>query len=226
MIELNKIYNIDCLEHMRKIPDNFYDLCLTDPPYGIKINKMNFVTSGAVKVGGAYRNDYSKHNTEWDNFTPSIEYFNEIKRISKQQIIFGGNYFTDFLESTPSWLIWDKRTEDKYSNDFADCEMAWNSDKKPARIYRFLYSGMLQQDMKNKDKRYHPTQKPVELFKMILRDYAIKNDYTKIFDPFMGSGTTAIACKSLGLDYVGCELDKDYYEIINKRLSQVQGSLF
>ena len=174
MIELNKIHNMDCLEYMKTVPDNFYDLCLTDPPYGIKINKMNFVTSGAVKVGGAYRNDYSKHNTEWDNFTPSIEYFNEIKRISKQQIIFGGNYFTDFLEPTPSWLIWDKRTEDKYSNDFADCEMAWNSDKKPARIYRFLYSGMLQQDMKNKDKRYHPTQKPVELFKMILRDYAIK----------------------------------------------------
>ena len=150
MIELNKIHNMDCLEYMKTVPDNFYDLCLTDPPYGIKINKMNFVTSGAVKVGGAYRNDYSKHNTEWDNFTPSIEYFNEIKRISKQQIIFGGNYFTDFLEPTPSWLIWDKRTEDKYSNDFADCEMAWNSDKKPARIYRFLYSGMIQQDMKNK----------------------------------------------------------------------------
>ena len=223
---MNKILNIDCLEHMRKIPDNFYDLCLTDPPYGIKINKMNFVTSGAVKVGGAYRNDYSKHNTEWDNFTPSIEYFNEIKRISKQQIIFGGNYFTDFLESTPSWLIWDKRTEDKYSNDFADCEMAWNSDKKPARIYRFLYSGMLQQDMKNKDKRYHPTQKPVELFKMILRDYAIKNDYTKIFDPFMGSGTTAVACQSLGLEWCGCELEADYVAIANKRLEQVQGSLF
>ena len=85
---------------------------------------------------------------------------------------------------------------------------------------------MLQQDMANKEERHHPTQKPVELFKMILRDYAIKNDYTKIFDQFMGSGTTAIACKSLGLDYVGCELDKDYYEIINKRLSHVQGSLF
>ena len=102
MIELNKIHNMDCLEYMKTVPDNFYDLCLTDPPYGIKINKMNFVTSGAVKVGGAYRNDYSKHNTEWDNFTPSIEYFNEIKRISKQQIIFGGNYFTDFLEPTAS----------------------------------------------------------------------------------------------------------------------------
>ncbi len=193
-------------------------------PYGINIKKMNYVTSGAVKVGGAFRNDYSDHNTEWDDKIPSIEIFNEIKRVSKNQIIFGGNYFTEILPPTSAWLIWDKRVEDKYSNDFADCEMAWTSYKKPAKIYRFLYSGMIQQDMKNKDKRYHPTQKPSELFKNIVRDYS--QDNFKVFDPFLGSGTTAIACKSLGLDWCGCELEEDYVAIANKRLEKVQGALF
>ena len=222
--KMNKIHNMDCLEFMKQVPDDYFDLVLTDPPYGININKMNYVTSGAVKVGGAFRNDYSNHNTEWDNKIPSKDIFDEIKRVSKNQIIFGGNYFTQALEPTSSWIIWDKRVEDKYSNDFADCEMAWTSYKKPAKIYRFLYSGMIQQDMKNKDKRFHPTQKPSKLFENILRDY--KTDDCKIFDPFMGSGTTAIACKSLGLDWCGCELESDYVAIANKRLEAVQGSLF
>jgi len=222
--KMNTIIHADCLEVMKQIPDDYFDLVLTDPPYGININKMNYVTSGAVKVGGAFRNDYSKHNTEWDEKIPSLEIFNEIKRVSKNQIIFGGNYFTQALEPTSSWLIWDKRVENKYSNDFADLEMAWTSYKKPARMYRFLYSGMIQQDMKNKDKRVHPTQKPSELFKNIIRDYTSDGD--KVFDPFMGSGTTAIACKSLGLDWCGCELEDDYVEIANKRLEKVQGVLF
>jgi len=224
--QMNKIHCIDCLEFMRKVPDNYFDLCLTDPPYGININKMNYVISGAKKVGKAFRNDYSSHNTEWDNNIPSVDIFNEIKRVSKNQIIFGGNYFTEMLEPTPSWLIWDKKVEDKYSNDFADCEMAWTSYKKPAKIYRFLYSGMIQQNMKNKEKRYHPTQKPVELFKMILNDYAIKNGYKKIFDPFAGSGTTPLACKSLGLEWCACELEHDYVQIANDRLKAVQMSIF
>jgi len=223
-IIINRIYNEDCLITMKRMEDNSVDLILTDPPYGINIGKMSYTNS--VDGGVAKRNDYKDHNKDWDNEIPSIEIFKEIMRVSKNQIIFGGNYFTEILEPTSSWLIWDKRVEDKYSNDFADCEMAWTSYKKPAKIYRFLYSGMIQQDMRNKDKRTHPSQKPSELFKNILRDYAIHNEYKVIYDPFMGSGTTAIACKSLGLDYIGSELDKDYCEIIQKRLSAVQGSLF
>ena len=216
MIELNKIHNMDCLEHMRKIPDNFYDLCLTDPPYGIGMD-------GKVGINGAGRaKEYQNKN--WDKSTPSKEIFDEIIRVSKNQIIFGANHFIDKIPySSSCWLFWDKDNKESF---FADGELAWTNFKTAVRVYKFRWHGMLQQDMANKEERHHPTQKPVELFKMILRDYAIKNDYTKIFDPFMGSGTTAIACKSLGLDYVGCELDKDYYEIINKRLSQVQGSLF
>jgi len=119
--------------------------------------------------------------------------------------------------------VWDK---DNGASDFADCELAWASFKTAVRKYKFRWSGMLQQDMANKEERHHPTQKPTELFKMLLRDYAIKQEKKTIFDPFMGSGTTALACKSLGLDWCGCELEADYVEIANKRLEAVQGSLF
>ncbi len=220
--KMNKVHHIDCLEFMKQVPDNYFDLVLTDPPYGINIGSMNYTNN--IVGGVTTRNDYSNHNKQWDANIPSIEIFNEIKRVSKHQIIFGGNYFTEILDPTSSWLIWDKRVEDKYSNDFADCEMAWTSYKKPAKIYRFLYSGMIQQDMRNKDDRFHPTQKPSELFKNILRDYT-ESEF-KVFDPFIGSGTTAVACKSLGLDWCGCELEADYVLIANKRLEAVQGSLF
>ena len=214
--EINHFYNEDCLEAMKEIPDKYFDLVLTDPPYGIGMD-------GKVGINGAGRaKEYQNKN--WDKSTPSKEIFDEIIRVSKNQIIFGANHFIDKIPySSSCWLFWDKDNKESF---FADGELAWTNFKTAVRVYKFRWHGMLQQDMANKEERHHPTQKPVELFKMILRDYAIKNDYTKIFDPFMGSGTTAIACKSLGLDYVGCELDKDYYEIINKRLSQVQGSLF
>lgn len=216
MIELNKIHNMDCLEFMKTVPDNFFDLVLTDPPYGIGMD-------GKVGINGAGKaKEYQ--NKDWDKTTPDKEVFDEIIRISKNQIIFGANHFIDKIPYASScWLFWDKDNKESF---FADGELAWTNFKTAVRNYKFRWNGMLQQDMANKEERHHPTQKPVELFKMILRDYAIKNDYKTIYDPFMGSGTTALACKSLGLDYVGCELDKDYYEIILKRLSQVQGSLF
>ena len=217
-LELNKVYNMDCLEHMRKIPDNFYDLCLTDPPYLINESGQTNKTRSCL----AKSKDYGNKNWDSKELNPLI--FDEIFRVSKNAIIFGGNHLIDYFPFRSScWIVWDK---DNGATDFADCELAYTNFKTAVRKFTFRWHGMLQQDMANKEERHHPTQKPVELFKMILRDYAIKNDYTKIFDPFMGSGTTAIACKSLGLDYVGCELDKDYYEIINKRLSQVQASLF
>ena len=213
---INKVFNEDCLETMKRMADKSIDLVLTDPPYGIGMD-------GKVGINGAGRaKEYQNKN--WDKSTPSKEIFDEIIRVSKNQIIFGANHFIDKIPySSSCWLFWDKDNKESF---FADGELAWTNFKTAVRVYKFRWHGMLQQDMANKEERHHPTQKPVELFKMILRDYAIKNDYTKIFDPFMGSGTTAIACKSLCLDYVGCELDKDYFEIINKRLQSVQGSLF
>lgn len=213
LLDLNKIYNEDCLIGMKKIPDKAIDLILTDPPYGINIEKMGFTTN--IKGGIAKRNDYASC---FEDNKISEDIFKEIFRISKHQIIFGGNYYTDFLTSTQSWIIWDKKTDDKYSNDFADCEMAWTSFKKPAKIFRYLWHGMLQHDMKNKEERYHPTQKPVKLFVLLLEKYSNVGDI--ILDPFMGSGTTALACLTLNRKFIGFELSETYCDIAEKRIKE------
>jgi len=221
----NKVLNMDCLEFMKQVPDNYFDLVLTDPPYGI--GASNDFYSGTKKTGFGGKETFVKakeyKKSDWDNKTPNSEVFYEILRISKNSIIFGGNYFMENLHSTPCVIVWDK---DNGGSSFADCELAWTNFESAVRKYKFRWHGMLQQQMQDKEERHHPTQKPIELFKMILRDYAVKKDKKTVFDPFMGSGTTAIACKSLGLDFWGTELDEDYCKIIEKRLSAVQGSLF
>lgn len=214
----NKVLNMDCLEYMKRVPDNYFDLVLTDPPYGINAHKKR---SDTGKNSHIKQKDYK--GGEWDISIPKKEVFDEIFRISNKAIIFGGNYFIENLTNTSSFIVWDKLNGD---NLYADCELAWTNFPSAVRKYEFKWHGFIQQDMSNKEERHHPTQKPVELFKMILRDYAVKNNYNKIYDAFMGSGTTALACKSLGLDFYGTELDKDYCDIIEKRLKQVQGSLF
>ena len=217
---LNKIICGDCLEVMKKLPDKCVDLVLTDPPYGIDIGKMNFTNS--TTGGVCKRNDY-KGKADWDKTTPTKEYFDEIIRISREQIIFGGNYFTEYLPSSGCWLVWDKRTDDKYSNDFADLEMAWTSFKKPSRIIRYLWSGMLQGNMKDKEKREHPTQKPVPVIKQILNKFSDAND--TILDPFLGSGTTAVAAAQLGRNFIGIEISKEYCDIAEQRLKNLQPTL-
>lgn len=219
MFELNKIYNEDCLSFMKRVPDKYFDLVLTDPPYGINAHK---------KRGDTGKNKHIKQRDykggEWDTKIPEQEIFEEIFRISKNAIIFGGNYFLEYLYNTSSFLVWDKLNGD---NLYADCELAWTNFKSAVRKYEYKWHGFIQQDMANKETRYHPTQKPVELFKLILRDYA--KEGFKIYDPFLGSGTTALACEGLThlkLEWVGTELEPDYVAIANKRLEQVQGSLF
>lgn len=217
---INKVFNENCLETMKRMPDKSIDLVLTDPPYGINIAKKG-------SVGGGTKKNPSKNfgAKNWDNEIPSKEIFEQIFRISKNQIIFGGNYFIEYLYNTRCIITWFKH-RDCPERTFSNSEIAWTSFDENCKVYDFKWDGFMQQQMHNKEERHHPTQKPVELFKMILRDYAVKNDYKTIYDPFSGSGTTALACKSLGLDYIGSELDKDYFEIIQKRLSAVQGSLF
>jgi site-specific DNA-methyltransferase (adenine-specific) len=199
------ITNEDNMMLMARYPDKYFDLSIVDPPYGINIQKMNYTQN--IKGGVAKRNDYSSIK-DWDSNTPTKEYFNELFRVSKNQIIWGGNYFE--LPLTKSWLIWDKKIEDKYSNDFADCELAWNSFNKPAKIVRYLWSGMLQPDMKNKQKRIHPTEKPIQLYKWIIDNYA--NQGEKILDTHLGSGSIALACHDYGFELTACELDKEYYD--------------
>ena len=206
------ITNEDNMQLMARYPDNYFDLAIVDPPYGIGINKMNYTQS--TKGGVAKRRDYSSVG-DWDKATPNQSYFKELQRVSKNQIIWGGNYFN--LPLTKSWLIWDKRTQDKYSNDFADCEMAWNSFDKPAKIYRYLWSGMLQGNMKDKQQRIHPTEKPIKLYEWLLINYAKQGD--KILDTHLGSGSIAIACHDYGFDLTACELDKEYYDAAMKRIN-------
>ena len=218
-MELDKLYLGDCMEIMKQLPDKSVDYIITDPPYGIGINKMGFVKSGAIKVGGAYRNDYSNSPTKWDERGLTKECFKEMQRVSKHQIIFGGNNFASILPDSRCWIVWDKRTHPKYNNDFADCELAWTSLNKPSRIIRFLWSGMLQQDMKNKEKRYHPTQKPVKVMQKIIEMFTEKGQI--ILDPFMGSGSTCIACTQSGRHFIGIEKEKEYYEIAKARLKAI-----
>ena len=203
---INKVIQGDCLEVMRQIPDKCIDLVLTDPPYGLDIHKNN---SSRGKL--AVSKDYGI--CEWDKRVPDLIYFKEMIRVSKNQIIFGGNYFTEYLKNSPCWIVWDK---DNGLTDFADCELAWTSFNTAVRKVKFKWQGMLQGDMKNKDTRVHPTQKPVYVMKWILNKYSQPTDL--ILDPFLGSGTTAVACKELERNFIGVEISPEYCEIARKRI--------
>ena len=209
----NTIINDDCMNVLKQLPDKCIDLVLTDPPYGINIAKNG-------KVGGekccAVKN-YGKK--DWDNKIPDKTIFNEIKRISNNQIIFGGNYFIEFLENSSCWIVWDKNN----TGNFADCELAWTNFKTSVKKYSWTWNGMIQEDMKNKDIRIHPTQKPLKLFEMILRDYSNENDL--ILDCFSGSGTTAIACHNLKRRFICIEKDYDYWKASVERLENAQAQM-
>lgn len=210
-------YNMDCMEGMKEFPDNYFDLAIVDPPYGIGVGSMSY-TNGVQIVGKALakRRDYSGHS-EWDRAIPNRAYFDELFRVSKNQIIWGGNYFTEHLKPSKSWIVWDKRCDEKYSDSFADCELAWAS-KGVARVFRFLYKGMLQQDMKNKEDRFHPTQKPVQLYKWLLDKYMPVGGV--LLDTHVGSASSLIACEDMGFDYVGFEIDKEYYKLGVERIQR------
>lgn len=206
ILVIQELMNVDCLAFMKQVPDNFFDLIITDPPYGIgaDINQQN----AGGKCGWR---DYKKE-TEWDNEIPSKEYFDEMRRVSKNQIIWGGNYFTEYLEPKMCWLVWDKGQREF---SLADGELAWTSFDKALRIFTYARASFMNG---LNESRKHPTQKPVKLGRWILEKFANKGD--KIFDPFAGSGSFLVACKQLGFDFVGCEIDKDYCKIIEERLSQ------
>lgn len=203
------IYNDDCLEVMKDIPDKSIDLVLTDPPYGIGENNDHNLSRGKL----AKCKDYGFY--DWDKTKISQDYFIEIKRISKNQIIFGGNYYGSILGDTNCYVVWDK---DNGNNDFADCELAWTSFSSAVRKFKYRWNGMLQGNMKNKETRQHPTQKPLPLMNWILNEYSNTGDL--IIDPFLGSGTTARACKDLGRKCIGIEISQKYCDIAVKRLGQ------
>lgn len=195
------ITNEDNMELMARYPENYFELAIVDPPYGINVN----VSMGRRR--GDKKSNYHKFAGE-DSEIPSKEYFDELFRVSKNQIIWGGNYMTDYLYPSPCWLLWDKGFSEDVT--FAQFELAWSSFKSSAKKYDFNAAA-------NRN-RIHPTQKPVALYEWLLMNYAKEGD--KILDTHLGSGSIAIACHNLGFELTACELDKDYYEAAIKRIEQ------
>ena len=195
-----ELHNVDCLPFMKQCEDKQFDLAIVDPPYGI--DWMKQIENPNTKA------NWKVHDKkDWDKDIPQQEYFDELFRVSKNQIVWGGNYMTEYLPPSPCWLIWDKKQE--FTG--AVFEMAWTSFKSPAKAFRMSRV----EAYANKNK-IHPTQKPERLYEWILDRYANEGDL--ILDTHLGSGSIAIACDKMGYDLVGLEIDKDYFDKANKRL--------
>jgi len=188
----SEVFNEDCMAVMSRYPDKWFELAVVDPPYGI-----------GIETSGTYFKQFKTKG--WDDSIPKLEYFIELKRISKNQIIWGGNYFLEHLGSAKCFLIWDKMIGEGMS--FADGEMAWTSFVQPTRIKKIL--------SRSENGKIHPTQKPVALYDWIFKNYAKPTD--KILDTHLGSGSSRIAAHRAGLDFTGCEIDKDYFDAQEKR---------
>ena len=220
----SEVYNIDCMEYMRTIPDKFFDLAIVDPPYGIGFSDYERGGQG-IKCQKRHTKNGKK---KWDDTTPTDEYFSELFRISKNRIIWGGNYFTKLAgtespnlktieqfnqyisQSQEHWIFWYKQNP---VPNFADGELAWVSFDQNNR-FDYRYYGSLEGNT-SAGVKHHPTQKPIALYKWLLSNYAKQGD--KILDTHLGSGSSRIAAYDMGFDFVGCELDKDYFDAGNKR---------
>ncbi len=209
--KLGKLYHGNCLEIMPHLGP--VDLVLTDPPYGLGYDKSVSEKSGQqYGKGKAPKNYYPI--TSWDKTIPKKEVFNLIRLKSKNQIIFGGEHICLQLPKSRGWFVWDKQTG---NNNFSDCELVWTSFNQPIRKFKYIWNGMIQECMgKDKEKRYHPTQKPVGLFVQILDRYSGPNDI--ILDSFLGSGTTAVACEKLNRHWIGIEISEKYCEMTKQRV--------
>ena len=194
---ISEVYNCDCLEYMRSLPDKFFDLCIADPPYGIGIDGQKGCFCKNPK-----HNRKSHKKKDWDNNIPSKSVFTEMHRVSKNLIIWGANYFLEHLnEAHKGWICWYKGQQ---GLTMSDCELAYSNFDTPTRVVT------INRCVLAKEGTIHPTQKPIALYAWILDNYAIGGG--KIFDPFLGSGSSRIAAYKKGYDFYGCELDKDYYE--------------
>jgi len=197
------ITNEDNMQLMARYPDNYFDLAIVDPPYGIDVTKMT-LGNGKKKINRGLSN--------WDSSIPTLKYWNELFRVSKNQIVWGANYMTTFLPPSMGWVFWDKGTG---ANDFSDGELAYTSFNRALRKYKVSWVGA---NANNGTPRIHPTEKPIQLYEWLLMNYAKKND--KILDTHLGSGSIAIACHNRGFELTACELDKEYYEASIKRFKQ------
>lgn len=214
MTELIKYYNEDCMVGMARYPDKHFDLAIVDPPYGIGFGEFNRTNKDAQ--GNRYKANKYK-NGRWDDATPDDDYFKELKRVSKNQIVWGGNYFPYLWRNgCKGFIFWYKGNP---VPNFSDGELAWTSFNKVARQLDYRYYGNLEGDSSASEK-LHPTQKPIKLYKWLLTNYAKEGDL--ILDTHVGSASSLTACHELGFDAVGFELDEDYYKASLARLQAVQ----
>ena len=204
---ISETFLMDCMEGMKQYPENHFDLAVVDPPYGINI-----------ETSGTHFKKYK--NKGWDNKTPDFKFFNQLVRVSKNQIVWGGNYFTDKLPVSKGWIFWDKMRSEGLS--FSDGELAWTSFDKVLKTAKIQYDGFLGMD----SVRIHPTQKPVALYDWIFKNYAQPG--MKILDTHLGSGSCRISAHKAGMDFTAFELDPDYFVAQEKRFQEYvsQGNLF
>ena len=211
-----QITNEDNMQLMARYKDNYFDLAIVDPPYGIGESKKKRENTKSDKWNNPTKKTHNLKN--WDLQTPTQEYFDELFRVSKNQIVWGGNYFVDKIQKpSMGWVFWDKKNG---KSDFSDGELAFTSFNKGLRKFEWLWNGFQKQ---RPEQRIHPTQKPVSLYEWLLINYAKEGD--KILDTHLGSGSIALACHNLKFDLTACELDKEYYDAAMKRLKKHQQQL-
>lgn len=211
MIELNQVIHGDCMEVMKDIPDKYFELAIVDPPYGIKQDKGFSGKEGFNGKGKPIQR--RQYVSEWDSDIPNAIYFLELERVSVHQIIFGGNYMARDLPKGTHWLVWDKKNT---MPTFSDCELLWTSfNRNSTKIIEIEYNGLLG---KEKQPRFHPTQKPVALYKWLLTNYAKQGD--KILDTHAGSCSSVIACIDYGFEYLAIEKDKEYFDKATERIEK------
>ena len=198
------LYNTDCMQALRQMSDNQYDLAIVDPPYGIQ-------QARGISFGKYARDIHTEK--DWDNKIPSSEYFEQLQRVSVNQIIWGGNYFLDYLYNTRCMLVWNKKNG---GNPLSDCELAWTSFTSSVRMFTYNHI----QDYNAGIKRIHPTQKPIDLYEWILDKYAKPGD--KILDTHLGSGSIAVACHNTGHSLDAYEIDAEYFAAAQARLNEHQ----
>jgi len=215
------ILNVDCMEYMRSLPDKYFDLAVCDPPYGIDAGNIFGGEQRKSGNGAALKTAFEKKT--WDAAIPNEGYFKELKRVSRNQIVWGANYMSHFLQPSMGWVVWDK---DNGTTKFSDGELAFTSFDVALRIFKYAWNGMIQGDMKNKEARIHPTQKPVKLYEWILTNYA-KPGQT-ILDTHGGSMSSVIAALNMGFEITCIEKDEDYFNAAVERVikSQQQQKLF
>lgn len=200
----------DCMAQMALLPNGYVDVVMTDPPYGKKASK------GTNGFGSASNRRYAD---DWDKSRPPKACFDRLLELAPAHLIFGGNYFADLLPPSNCWIVWDKKGQHQFKNPFADAELVWTSFTRVVKRYVHVQQGFVRD---SKEERFHPTQKPVALMREIVRDFSKPGDV--VLDPFLGSGTTAIAAVLEGRKFIGIEKEREYFDIACARIEEAENS--